>query len=420
MSLILRPYQQEAVEALFGYWEKNTKPCIIQAPTAFGKSIVIAEIVKRLNAPTLILQPSKEILEQNYEKLLLAGVPASMIKICSASVGSHEVGLITLATIGTIRNQIELCNHFVAVVIDENDVVPVDNINSMYLKFFNSLRRQPLIIGVTASPFRNQTFTARYEAPKVYCRPLTRIHCKGGKRGVGFGEWFWSGGIIYRCGISDLQAQGYLTPTQYHQAWTDWSFVEDRPGRAEYEMGQMTKWVENDQNLSRFHQGITWCMERNLKTIVFTPNIDMNFRLMNTIRGLGGTAECMDSDHDTKESRECKMADFRAGKFQFLVNVGMVGRGVDVPSVDCVMLCRPTKSLAVYLQAIGRSLRLDPNNPDKIAYILDLAGCVERFGLVEDIEITQIDAVTATGWKYKKDVIRIVKDGKPKIWERVS
>lgn len=416
----LRSYQQDATEVLFDYWGKSQRPCILQLATGAGKSIVIAEIVRRLNAPVLVLQPSKEILEQNYEKLLLTGIPRSMVHICSASAGSWMIGGITLATIGTIYKHPEHCNHFEAVIIDEADVVPIDSVKSMYLKFLNALEHKVKVVGLTATPFRNQTFKALYDEPKVYCRPLTRIHCNGAKRNEGYGEWFWGGGIIYRLGIKDLQEQGYLSPTTYYEAKTDWSFVEDRPGRAEYEMGQMSQWVENDANLTRFHQAIKWCMDNHLKTIVFTPNIDMNFRLMNTINGMGGTAECMDSDHDDKVSREAKMEAFRAGKFQFLVNVGMVGRGVDVPSVDCVVLARPTKSLGVYMQAVGRCLRLDPERPDKMAYVIDLAGCVERFGKVEDVTIEQQEEVTESGWKWKKDVIRIIRKGKPRLWEKVG
>ena len=128
----------------------------------------------------------------------------------------------------------------------------------------------------------------------------------------------------------------------------------------------------------------------------------------------------MDSDHDSRASRELKMDRFRRGGFQFLINVGMVGRGVDVPSVDAIILARPTKSLSLYVQFIGRALRKDPNNPDKIAQILDLAGNVERFGKVEDVRLEKQKAVSPSGWEYNKDIITVVKNGKKKLWERVS
>lgn len=721
---MLRPYQQEAVDVLFGYWEKNKKPCVIQAATGFGKSHLIAEIVKRVQAPTLVLQPTKEILEQNYEKLLLAGLRKDQIQICSASAGSWKIGGLTLATIGTIYKNASLCDHFKYIVIDECvdgehevltpngwlnikeayrnpetlvaqyddgkvsfvkpsrwvcqnnptdkikltiggegieedvdlymtqrhrqlvnlkssngtwhartihaedlpstgfklftsavvnddtksnpfdrlaimiaadghsewresygcwwvrvsfrrerkvkrceellkeceiqykktvnsrgdtsfcfhthieknlnninlstlsanqakelceelfewdgsrrsmnfdtrleseadfaqalgvlggyrtsvkhhengnirvhfmadtekylekrssynkkrvphpgcsfycptvpssyfvvrkngfvyvtgncDVVPCDKANSMYMKFLNELPNAR-IVGLTATPWRNQVFARLYDTPNIVCRPVTRIHCNGGK-GTHLGEWVW-GRVIYRCGIKALQNMGFLSPTKYFEAETDWSFVKDSPGRSEYELEQMSQWMDIDENLSRFHQSIAWCMKNGLKAIVFTPNVNMNFELAAHIRGLGGTAATMDSNNDSKQSREAKMRDFRAGKFQFLVNVGMVGRGVDVPSVDAVVLCRPTKSLSLYIQAVGRCLRLDPERPDKTAYILDLAGCMKRFGKAEDVELVRIDKVTESGWQYKQEAIKIIKNGKPKLWDKVT
>lgn len=205
---MLRPYQQEAVDVLFGYWEKNKKPCVIQAATGFGKSHLIAEIVKRVQAPTLVLQPTKEILEQNYEKLLLAGLRKDQIQICSASAGSWKIGGLTLATIGTIYKNASLCDHFKYIVIDECDVVPCDKADSMYMKFLNELPNAR-IVGLTATPWRNQVFARLYDTPNIVCRPVTRIHCNGGK-GTHLGEWVW-GRVIYRCGIKSLQNMGFLS-----------------------------------------------------------------------------------------------------------------------------------------------------------------------------------------------------------------
>lgn len=414
----LRDYQQGAVDALMDYWKKSSRPCVIQAATGFGKSHVIAELVRVTEKPTLVLQPTKEILEQNYEKLLKTGVKARDINICSASAGSWKIGKITFATIGTIYKHSEYCQHFEVVIIDESDVVPNDKADSMYMKFLNELPKSTKIVGLTATPWRNQTFSKMYEEPTVYCRPVTRIHCNGGK-GTNLGEWVWNK-IIYRCGIKDLQDKNYLSPTIYHVAETDWSFVRDVPGRVDYEMNQMTKWMDIEANSSRFSQAVSWCMKNNLKTIVFTPNIDMNFRLANIINAMGGKAECIDSEHDDKKTREDKMERFRKGEFTFLVNVGMVGRGVDVPSVDAVLLCRPTKSLSFYIQAIGRCLRKDPDNPDKTAYILDLAGNVERFGRAEDVVMGKVKKTTANGYQYEQDCITVVRNGKRKVWDKVS
>lgn len=421
---MLRDYQQEAVDTLFDYWgdKEFSHPCILQLSTGAGKSWVIAEIVRRLNQPVLVLQPTKEILEQNYEKLELAGVPREYISVCSASAGGWEIGAITLATIGTIGKHFDKCKHFKAIVIDECDVVNNNDVYGQYLSFFNHLRESgvaPRIVGLTATPWRNQNFLDGLGNPSVFCRPLTRIFTRGGK-GTPHTEWFWKGGVIYKCEIPFLQERGFLAPTKYYEAETDWSFVQNLPGRVDFDTNEMTKWLDFDSNMSRFHQAVKWCMDKHLKTIVFTPNIDMNFRLAECITAGGGTAKTMDSNNDTRTSRQQKMDDFRAGKYQFLVNVGMVGRGVDVPSVDAVILARPTKSLSLYMQYVGRCLRLDPTNPDKIARILDLSGNVARFGKVEGVRLIKEKAKSKTGWAFDKDIISVNIGGKDYKWEKVS
>lgn len=420
---MLRDYQQSAVEAVFERWNKGDyRPCILCLATGAGKSWVIAEIIRRLGKPTLVLQPSKEILEQNIEKLKLSGVPENFINICSASAGSWNIGTITFATIGTIAKHYEYCKGFAAIIVDEADCVNNDQADGQYLKFFNNLRYvggQPKIVGLTATPYRNQSFRDKNGLPTMYCRPLTRIHTTGGKN-TSYGEWFWTGGIIYKCEIPFLQSQGYLVNTKYYPIETDWSFVRNYPNTVDFNTEQMTEWVENDRNLSRFHQAIAWCKENNLKTIVFTPNIEMNARLTNCIRSLGATAETMDSLNDSRQSRQAKMHDFRSNKFQFLVNVGMVGRGVDVPSVDAVVLARPTKSLGLYMQYVGRCLRLDPTNPHKIAHVIDLAGNVQRFGRVEDVHLTTEKQKCRRGYMMDKDIIAIKKNGKSYKWEKLS
>lgn len=414
----LRKYQEQAVSALARYWHKSRKPCIMQLSTGAGKSWVIADIVNKTRQPTLILQPTKEILEQNKDKLIASGVPEEDIAVCSASAGEWEIGKFTLATIGTIKKHYNLCQQFKIVIIDECDVVPVDNANSMYVKFLNRLPNAR-IVGLTATPWRNQVFQRRFQNPRVYCRPLTRIYMENGEKTI-FGNWFWSGGIIFKCEIDYLQQGGYLLDTVYHTAVTDWSFVRDVPGRVDFDTDSMGRFMDIEANTSRFTQAINWCMENGLKTIVFSPNIDMSFRLKKVIESLGGTAETLDSENDSKATRKAKMSLLRNNKLQFLVNVGMVGRGVDVPSVDAVVLCRPTKSLSLYMQFVGRCLRVDPDDPGKPAYVIDLGGNVERFGKVEDVKLKKAEKTYPQGYKQELDVITITKEDKTKIWDLVE
>lgn len=445
-KITLRPYQLEAVEALDKYWGKYTTktppPCVLQLSTGSGKSIIITEIVKRHNLPTLILQPTKEILEQNYEKLKLTGLPPSQIAVCSASANSWKIGQITLATIGTIWKHSDFCQHFKLVIIDEAHTFNLDNPVSQYFKLFANLPPDVRYVGLTASPFRHVTFTQLYKPPKIYCRPLTRIATRPKFRerlfpeeekiqktvAKRFGKFFWKGGIIYKLGIKPLQESGYLSKTQYHEAETDWSFLQYHEGNQDYDTKQMTKWGENSANISTFHQSIDWCIRHKFKTIVFSPNIEISFLFAEEIRKLGGSVQCLDSTHDSKSSRANKMANFKAwtpfssspNSFQFLVNVGMVGVGVDVPSIDCVILARPSKSLPLILQFIGRALRPDPSNPAKIAQIVDLSGNIARFGQMEDVELVRVSSPHKNNEVIEIDAIQIRRDGKIRLHDRIT
>ena len=132
----------------------NMKPSIIVAPTAFGKSIVIAAIAKELGEKLLVLQPSKELLEQNYNKFITLGGEAS---IYSASMGSKELGDVTYATIGSIIN---IAHQFKEmgvskIIIDECDRYP-RNKSGQLRRFVDGMKASH-VLGLTATPLKLQT-----------------------------------------------------------------------------------------------------------------------------------------------------------------------------------------------------------------------------------------------------------------------
>ena len=193
-------------------------------------------------------------------------------------------------------------------------------------------------------------------------------------------------------------------------------------GRVDYDEQELGKWANIDGNRDIFERALTWATGQFDRTLVFAPNISASHSLCQIAKRLGIQAETIDSQNDNKKSREAKLKRFREGKTQVLFNVAILTAGYDLPSLDCVLMCRATKSLRLYLQSIGRAIRIDPDKPEKIAQIVDMAGNLERFGKVEDVIMTQVDAVSAQGWKYKKDVIayKPVGSDKYKILDRVS
>ena len=134
----LRPNQIEPVEKGVAFFkQKKADPSIIVAPTAFGKSIVIAKIAKEVDERLLVIQPSKELLEQNYNKFINLGGEAS---IYSAAMGEKEIGDVTYATIGSIVNIAHKFKQMgiTKVIIDECDRFPREP-NGMLRRFLKGL-----------------------------------------------------------------------------------------------------------------------------------------------------------------------------------------------------------------------------------------------------------------------------------------
>lgn len=142
----LREYQEEAVKAGLRTIEQGKKEIIV-APTGAGKSIIIANLALRIGKPVLVLQPSKEILFQNYQKMLDYGY--TDIAKYSASAGEKNLANITFATIGSIKNKAYLFQDIGAIIIDEAHVAGKDG---MYDKLIKELKKP--VIGLTATPYR--------------------------------------------------------------------------------------------------------------------------------------------------------------------------------------------------------------------------------------------------------------------------
>lgn len=149
-EFVLYDHQKKAVEAGIDFFKNNKKKDHHEfqiQPTGSGKSLCIANMAKELGEPTLILQPSKEILVQNYKKLLSYGFRAG---IYSASAGYKFIDQITYATIGSIVNKPHLFSHFKHLIIDECDLVS-NNSETMYNQFIKSIEGVKLL-GLSVAP----------------------------------------------------------------------------------------------------------------------------------------------------------------------------------------------------------------------------------------------------------------------------
>jgi len=200
----LRPYQQEAVNKLI--WSQGLSGadlCIL--PTGAGKSIVIAELAHKTNEHILIIQPTKEILEQNVEKMR-SYADDTEICIYSASVGQKDIGTYTFATIQSIYKKPEEFEHFGYVIIDECHLVNPKKKNSMFMTFLRGIG-DPKVVGLTATPYRLDT-TYEIVGDGVF---IAHTGTKLINRVKGH---FWKR-VMYNVNIGDLIKAGHLTALKY-------------------------------------------------------------------------------------------------------------------------------------------------------------------------------------------------------------
>jgi len=364
MDYILRPYQQKASDKAIDFFQSKKKiNAIMVLPTGSGKSLIIADIANRLDDHVLIFQPSKEILEQNFLKLQSYGFWDC--SIYSASFNSKKISKVTFAMIGSVRNSAELFSHFKYVIIDECHGVNSIDRGSMYNKFLSSLDCR--VLGLTATPYRLSTDGFGGSILKFITRTRPRI----------FSE------LIYHVQIKELSDLGFLSKMEYYQIdIVDPSKLQLNSTGADYTDRSVQKhYSDIDFNL-KLKEIIGRLLKAGRKNIlVFTRFVAEAQELSDYFNGL---AE-MVSGETPKKERERILNDFKSGEIRIVTNVGVLTTGFDFPELGTIVLARPTMSLALYYQMIGRAMR--PHASKESSWIIDLCQTYKRFGRVESLEL---------------------------------
>jgi len=357
----LRPYQEDAVKAGIGFFKKKSKKnAVIVAPTGSGKSLIIANIAKKLDGKTIVFQPTKELLEQNYSKYCSYGEYA---EIYSASAGRKKISKVTFATIGSVVNKPELFKEFQYCIVDECHLVSPQS-GTMYQKFFNKLDLK--VLGLTATPVRLKTYNFPDRHSKL--NMLDRMRPKF------FNEF------IHVTQISELVGMGFFAHIEYISNPFNKSALQVNTTGAEYTDNSIKKALYENNTNNQITQLCRKIYKKGVvkHVLIFTVTVeDAEFISKN----LDSCAVV--SAKTKKKDREEILKDFKSGKIKTVANVGILTTGFDFPELDCIILARPTMSLALYYQMIGRAVR--PHQNKEKAYIIDMVGVVSRFGKVENL-----------------------------------
>lgn len=364
--ITLRENQSEPIaKAIQFFQEEKPKPSLIVLPTAWGKSILTAFVAKNTTDRLLVLQPSKELLEQNYCKYMnLCGDFGTNAGIYSASFGRKEIAQITYATIGSIKNLGETFKRygFSKMLIDEAHLYPreADSMLGRFLKDSGITH----VLGITATPVKLQTNRDRDGQTFSKLVMLTSRSKKGN---------FYKD-IIHVGQVQEMVRLGFWSPLLYETASFDDSLLVFNSSKSEY----MEDSVQRAYDANGGTQGIVETLDKHpeRKHVLASVQdaIDLSQRYPNSGVIYG---------EQDKREREQTVARFRSGEIRVLFNVRVLSTGFDFTGIDCIVLGISTASIALYYQIIGRGTRIDPEKRDCL--ISDLGGNVERFGRVEDI-----------------------------------
>lgn len=365
---ILRPYQEKAVNAGLEIIQSK-KNGLLVLPTASGKSLVIAEIVRRSNLKSIVLQPSIEILKQNLEKIKAFGM--TDIGIFSASMDEKTIGKVTIATIGSIIKHKEKFKHFELIIVDEADLV--NSKGGQYEDFINSLGLP--VIGTTASPYRMRYYMNSFGngEPVVESRILTRTRPR-----------IFST-IKHITQIPEMFEMGYLCALKYDIDNTyDSKKVKSNSTGQGYDEKALLSYNQSQNIISKIIGTVKKSTAKHI--LIFTQFREESEQVINELLKLKINCEEI-SGVTKKKDREDILRRFRLGEI-CVVNVGVLVAGYDFPELDHIIIARPTKSLRLFVQMSGRGLRVASGK--KYCLLSDLCDNVKRFGEINSFVIEDV------------------------------
>lgn len=341
----LRPYQQEAKEAVFDEWEKVSKTLVV-LPTGCGKTIVFAKIAEecvRRGKRVLILAHRGELLEQASDKIAKAtGLRCAVEKAEESCLGSWY--RITVGSVQSMQREKRLArfseSYFETIIIDEAHHCISDGYQKV-LQHFPDAK----VLGVTATPDRGDM--------------------------QNLGQYFET--LAYEYTLPKAIKEGYLSPIK---ALTiplklDLSGISVQAG--DFKSGEIATAL--DPYLYQIADEMEkYCKER--KTVVFLPLVKTSQKFRDILSEKGFQAA--EVNGESKDRTEILEA-FDKGKYNVLCNSMLLTEGWDCPSVDCVVVLRPTKVRSLYSQMVGRGTRLYPGKDHLL--LLDFLWHTERHEL---------------------------------------
>lgn len=375
----LRPYQEESKNAVLNEWDKGVLRTLLVLPTGCGKTIVFSKIIEervKLGDRVLVLAHRGELLEQAADKLEKStGLKCSVEKAENSCLGSWF--RITVGSVQSLMREKRLKkfdrDYFDTIVIDEAHHC----ISEGYQRVLNHFDKAN-VLGVTATPDRGDM--------------------------KNLGSYFDS--LAYEYTLPKAIKEGFLAPIK---ALTiplklDLTGVSQQAG--DFKASEIGTAL--DPYLEQIaDEMVKYCSDR--KTVVFLPLIKTSQKFTRILQEKGFKAVEVNGDSD---NRAQVLEDFDNNKYNVLCNSMLLTEGWDCPSVDCVIVLRPTKVRSLYSQMVGRGTRLHPGKEDLL--VLDFLWHTEKHELChpahliaqnEEVAKIMTDKITESGYPEDLEII---------------
>ncbi len=354
-----RPYQSQAKKELYSNWKDGPIAQMLVMPTGGGKTVTFVDIIRDFISKgkrVMMIAHREELISQSHQTLYKRKIYAGIIK-AGYKPAFHLP--CQVASIQTIQNRKKLPKTDLVIFDEAHHVQDFNSYGIAIKKHFQN----SFILGVTATPYRLS--------------------------GKGFTNVFAR--LVLTVTFNDLVKMGYLTPYKYFIGSTP-DLSKARVQQGEYNQEDVREAMGLAPLVESYEQH---CL--GMKGIVFCVNVDHSREVVQKYQDAGYTAEHIDGN-TPRDERKAILKRFSDGVTTILCNVGIATEGTDIPSCEFVQLARPTMSLSLFLQMVGRSCRTIwdeikdcetdserkkavENGSKPFAYVLDNAGCYRKHGM---------------------------------------
>lgn len=322
----LRPYQQEFIDAVHHAFAEGNRRIMGVAATGAGKTILAAELMRQEQGNCLFLADAKELINQNADKYFTHTGERAGVEMGPQS-SRLGVDRVVVATAQSLHRRLQKFeeDHFNLIIVDECHRATLGEASQKIFNHFSYAR----ILGITATPFRSD----RKELGNFYER------------------------IAIEVGLDRLIREGYLSRIQIKSFPMSIDLRDVGVRGGDYAADDLGAVIEPILQEAA-NQLVTHAADRR-KIVVFLPLVKTSIRMARILNEMGIKAV-----HVSGEDRT-NLAKFTHGDARVICNAQLLTTGWDCPQVDCVLVLRPTKSLSLYSQMVGRGTRIHPDK-DKL------------------------------------------------------